>query len=227
MVGILGLALIALGVIIIVGIILFVIAVYNSLVRFRFTVRKAFSNIGVLLKQRRDEITKLLPVVRKYMKYEQETFLLVTRARSVDQKARTIKEKAAADNLLTSALKTLFAVAEAYPNLKADESFRHLRERITGLENEIRARRESYNDAVKNYNVNIRVFPNIILAGPLGFRKQDFFKATEKDMKDVQIKFGEEPIIPGKTKIAVQKAKKKMKTATSEKTRTMVEKRRR
>jgi LemA protein len=123
------------------------------------------------------------------MQYEQKTFELITEARSAYQKATTASEKAQADNMMTGALKTLFAVAENYPELKADANFMQLQSRITDLEEKIADRREFLNDSVNTYNIRIQQFPDMILAGMMNLKPREFFKATEEDRADVQVKF--------------------------------------
>ena len=123
------------------------------------------------------------------MKHERGTLEAITNARSSYAKAGTIEQKAAADNQITGALKTLFAVAENYPNLKANENFQHLQTRITGLENEIADRREFYNDSVNTFNIRIQTFPDMIVARMLGYTEQPFFKAGEEERRDVKIQF--------------------------------------
>jgi LemA protein len=123
------------------------------------------------------------------MQYEQKTFELITEARSAYQKATTASEKAQADNMMTGALKTLFAVAENYPELKADANFMQLQSRITDLEEKIADRREFLNDSVNTYNIRIQQFPDMILAGMMNLKPREFFKANEEDRADVQVKF--------------------------------------
>ena len=165
------------------------IGMYNALVRLKNNIKKAWSNIDVLLKQRSDELPKLIASVKGYMKHEQGTLTELTKARTAMMKADTIEKKAKADNQITGALKTLFAVAENYPNLKANENFMQLQSRISGLENELADRREFYNDSVNTYNIRIQSFPDMIVAGMLHYTPEDMFKVAEADKQDVKVEF--------------------------------------
>ncbi|MDD5418176.1 MAG: LemA family protein [Candidatus Nanoarchaeia archaeon] len=177
-------------IIVAVGIIFYIISVYNGLIQLKNNIHKARSNIEVLLKQRSDELPKLISTVKGYMKYEKGVLTEVTKARTSMMNAKTLSQKAAADNMLSGALKTLFAVAENYPKLRADKSFVQLQSRISGLENEIADRREFYNDSVNNFNIRIQSFPDMIVAKWMKFNKpEEMFKASAQDMRDVEIKF--------------------------------------
>ncbi|NIA03720.1 MAG: LemA family protein [Nitrospiraceae bacterium] len=165
------------------------IAIYNSLVRLKNNIEKAWSNIDVLLKQRHDELTKLMDSVKGYMKYEKNVLETVTKARTAFMNAKTIPEKAKADNLMTSALKSIFAVAENYPDLKANQNFLQLQQRISEIENQLADRREFYNDSVYTFNTRIEQIPYVFIAGPLHYTKKELFKATGEDKKDVKIDF--------------------------------------
>ncbi|HJX05281.1 MAG TPA: LemA family protein [Candidatus Nanoarchaeia archaeon] len=173
----------------VIGIIGFFVSIYNSLIRLKNDIKKAWANIDVLLKQRTDELPKLIATVKGYMKHERETLEALTRARTDFMNAKTFKEKAAADNVISGALKTIFAVAENYPNLKANESFMQLQGRISGLENELADRREFYNDSVNTYNIRIHSFPDMIVAGMMHYKDEEMFKVAEADKKDVEVKF--------------------------------------
>lgn len=175
-----------LGVVILVG---WFVGVYNSLVRLKNNIRKAWSNIDVLLKQRHDELTKLLETVKGYMQYEKEVLTKVTEARTAFMKAQSVGEKALADNMMAGALKSLFAVAENYPELKADRSFQQLGSRISEIENQIADRREFYNDSVNTYNIRIQQIPDVFIARMLGYTPEELFKAEDSDRADVEIKF--------------------------------------
>jgi len=165
------------------------ISIYNSLVRLKNNIKKAWSNIDVLLKQRHDELTKLLSTVKGYMKHEREVLEKVTQARTAFMDAKTVADKAGADNLMTGALKTLFAVAENYPELKADKSFNQFQNRISEIENQIADRREFYNDSVNTFNIRIEQIPDVIIARILGYTARELFKVTESDRQDVEISF--------------------------------------
>jgi len=148
-------------VVVLVGVILvgYFVSIYNSLVRLKHNIEKAWSNIDVLLKQRHDELTKLLETVKGYMAYEKDVLTQVTKARTDFLNAGTVGEKAKADGMMTAALKTLFAVAENYPDLKANESFLQFQNRISGIEGQISDRREFYNDSVNIFNIRIEQIP--------------------------------------------------------------------
>ncbi|MEW6613782.1 MAG: LemA family protein [Pseudomonadota bacterium] len=174
---------------------IYVIVTYNSLVAIKHNVRKAWSNIDVLLKQRHDELPKLVEVCRQYMKFEQDTLERVIQARARVASARQAEDVAAlglAETALRQGLGQIFALAEAYPELQANENFRHLRERITGLENAIADRREFYNESVNINNVRIEQFPDSLIAGWFSFpafRLLDF-QADEKKDPDLKALFG-------------------------------------
>ncbi len=165
------------------------ISIYNSLVRLKNNIKKAWSNIDVLLTQRHDELTKLLSTVKGYMKHEREVLEKVTQARTAFMDAKSIPDKARADNMMTGALKTLFAVAENYPELKADRSFNQFQNRISEIENQIADRREFYNDSVNTFNIRIEQIPDMFIARMLGYTPRELFKADESDRKDVEISF--------------------------------------
>jgi LemA protein len=188
MVGVAILVLLVL-ILVVVAFVVYAVSIYNSLVRLKNDIDKAWANIDVMLKQRHDELPKLIDTCKGYMQYEQKTFTMVTEARNAYQKATTVPEKAQADNMMTGALKTLFAVAENYPELKANNDFMQLQGRITEIEERIADRREFLNDSVNTYNIRIQQFPDMILAGLMHLQPREFFKATEEDRQDVQVKF--------------------------------------
>jgi LemA protein len=164
---------------------------YNSLVELKHNAAKAWSNIDVLLKQRHDELPKLVETCRQYMKYEQDTLEKVMLARSQVANAREshdVNALGAAESGMRVGLGKLFALAEAYPELKANEQFLHLQGRITGLENAISDRREFYNESVNINNVRIEQFPSNFIAKHFEFAPMDLFKVTETETTDVDIK---------------------------------------
>ena len=171
-----------------VGLIIYFIIIYNSLVRLRNDNDKAWSNIDVLLKQRHDELPKLIETCKGYMQYEQRTFQLITEARTAFLKATSISEKAQADSLITGALKTLFAVAENYPDLKANNNFLQLQKRISDLEERIADRREFFNDSVNTYNIRMQQLPDVFVARLLNLQRRDLFRVAEEDRRDVEMK---------------------------------------
>jgi LemA protein len=178
--------LVGLLIIIVIG---YFISIYNSLIRLKNNIEKAWSNIDVLLKQRHDELTKLLSTVKGYMKHEREVLTEITAARTAFLDARTVGAKAKADNMMAGALKSLFAVAENYPELKADRSFGQFQGRISEVENHIADRREFYNDSVNTFNIRIEQIPHVFIARMLGYRARELFKVDEADRRDVDISF--------------------------------------
>jgi LemA protein len=173
---------------VIVGVIAYLITIYNSLVRLRNNIDKAWSNIDVLLKQRHDELPKLIETCKGYMQYEQKTLQAVTEARTAFLKANTVTEKAQADTVVTGALKSLFAVAENYPDLKANSSFTQPQGRISDLEEKIADRREFFNDDVNTYNIRIQQLPDVFIARMTGMQHKDLFKVADEDRADVEVK---------------------------------------
>ena len=170
------------------GLVIYFITIYNSLVRLRNDIDKSWANIDVLLKQRHDELPKLIETCKGYMQYEQKTFQLITEARTAFLKAGSVAEKAQADNLVTGALKSLFAVAENYPELKANNNFMQLQKRISELEERIADRREYFNDDVNTYNIRIQQLPDVFIARTMGLQRRDLFKVTEEDRRDIEVK---------------------------------------
>ena len=181
--GAVVLALVILALMVIGGI-FYLVAQYNSLVQVKNDIDKAWANIDVLLKQRHDELPKLIETCKGYMQYEQKTFQLVVEARNAYQSATTVPGKAQADNMVTGALKTLFAVAENKPELKANSSFLQLQGRITELEEKIADRREFYNDSANTYNIRIQQLPDAFIARMLNFQRHELFQATEEDRRE-------------------------------------------
>jgi LemA protein len=167
------------------------VMIYNQLVSLKHGVSKAWSNIDVLLKQRHDELPKLVETCKQYMQYEQKTLEQVMQARAAVSDAReshNIGALGAAEGQLRLGLGNLFAVAEAYPDLKANETFQHLQSRISGLENSIADRREFYNESVNNNNVRIEQFPDVIVARLFNFPTAELLEFEEEEKKDVDIK---------------------------------------
>jgi LemA protein len=167
------------------------IAVYNGLISVKHNVDKAWANIDVLLKQRHDELPKLVETCKQYMKYEQETLEKIIKARqsvATASNAGDMKALGTAETALRASLGQLFALAEAYPDLKANDTFRHLQGRISELENGIADRREFYNDSVNINNVRIEQFPDVLLAGIARARTRDLLEFAEEEKKDVDMK---------------------------------------
>ena len=151
--------------------------------------KNAWAQIDVQLKRRNDLIPNLVETVKGYTKHEKSTLENVTKARSAILSAETVKEKAEASNQLSQTLKSLFAVSENYPDLKASQNFLQLQEEITGTENKIAYARQHYNDIVMHYNTKIELFPNNLFANTLGYQKEDVFEATEEERKNVKVSF--------------------------------------
>lgn len=168
----------------------YVVRIYNGLVALRENVRKAWSNIDVLLTQRHDELPKLVETCKQYMTYEQETLERVMQARAAVFAARDrgdITALGAAEEQLRQGLGRLFAVAENYPELKADQSFRHLQSRISELEEAIADRRELYNEAVNLNNIRIQTFPDLIIARMFDFKESPLLEFSEEQRRDVDL----------------------------------------
>lgn len=168
---------------------LLVALVYNKLVTLRNRVENSWAQIDVQLKRRFDLIPNLVETVKGYAKHEKETFQKVTEARAAMANAKTVKEQADANNMLTEALKTLFAVAENYPELKANENFMDLQQQLSETEDKIAYSRQFYNDSVMKLNVTVEKFPTNLLAGLLGFSKREYFEAAGEEKEVVKVKF--------------------------------------
>jgi LemA protein len=175
-------------IVIIAVIVLFVVYIYNSLIKLRVRVKNAWAQIDVQLKRRYDLIPNLVSAVKGYMKHEKGVLEEVTKARTSLMSGST-KEKAKASNQITDALKSIFAVAENYPNLKANENFMQLQEELSGTESKIAYARQFYNDSVMAFNEGIQVFPKNFFAKIFGFHQEDFFGAEEKEKKNVKVEF--------------------------------------
>jgi LemA protein len=173
-----------------VGLAVYVVMIFNGLIAVKNDVAKAWGNIDILLKQRHDELPNLVEVCRGYMNHERETLESVTQARSQYQQAVSVDQKAQADQGTTSALRGLFAVAENYPQLKANDNFLRLQSRITELESEIADRREFYNDSVNTFNVRIQQVPDTFVAAFMNARPQPMFKVEDADKAEVKLSFG-------------------------------------
>jgi LemA protein len=171
------------------GAVLYFITIYNSLVAIRNECDRAWSNIDVLLKQRFDELPKLVDTCKGYMQYEQETLRKVVEARTHWMAAQTVEGKLDATQESQAALKTLFAVAEKYPDLKANLTFQHLQQRISQLETHIADRRELYNDAVNTHNIRIAQLPDVFVARLLAYTPRPLFVAAAAERADIAIQF--------------------------------------
>jgi len=176
--------------VIIAVVVMYLVLIYNNLVSLKHAVSKAWSNIDVLLKQRHDELPKLVDVCKQYMEYEQETLEKVIQARSAVMSARGNSDVGAlgqAETQLRLGLGNLFALAENYPELKANSSFQQLQSRISQLENSIADRREVYNESVNNNNVRIEQFPDVIVARMLNFKDFELLEFNDEEKKDVNV----------------------------------------
>ena len=169
--------------------VLYLIATYNGLVVLKTRIKEAFSGIDVQLKRRSDLIPNLVETVKGYAKHEKGVFTEVTKARSALMSAKSPAEKAEANNMLTGALKSLFAVAEAYPDLKASENFKDLQRQLGDTEDKIAYSRQFYNSNVLDYNTKVQTFPSNMVANMFGFKGEEFFAANEEERKKVDVKF--------------------------------------
>ncbi len=180
--------LIFLGVVVL--LILFLIGVYNGLVRLKNEVENAWSQIDVQLKRRYDLIPNLVETVKGYASHEKETLEKVIQARNQAMNAHGVADKAQAENMLTGALKTIFALSESYPDLKANQNFLRLQEELSSTENKIAFSRQYYNDSVMNYNTRIQEFPPNVVASMFGFNRKEFFQVQDSVQREApQVKF--------------------------------------
>ncbi|MBI4400146.1 MAG: LemA family protein [Nitrospirae bacterium] len=180
----------------IIGLIVLVAGIYNTLVRLSNNINKAWANIDVVLKQRHDELPKLVEVCNSYMAHERETLEAITKARTAYDKSSSIDEKAQAENRITAALGRLFAVAESYPDLKANQEFLHTQQRISALESTIADRREFYNDSVNLYNIRIAQIPDVLVARQLGYQTRPLLEVPRADREDPRLAFANRPQRP-------------------------------
>lgn len=181
-------ALVIVAVVVIIGFIL--VGMYNGLVRGRNRVKEAWSGIDVQLKRRASLVPNLVETVRGYAEHERETFEEVTRARSAVEQAGTVADAAQANNMLTGALRHLFAVAENYPQLQAAEGFRQLQTELSDIEEKIAFSRQFYNTNVLDFNNRIQTVPTVFIANMFGFKAEEFFEAEEEARADVKVDFG-------------------------------------
>jgi len=173
------------------GALAYLVTLYNGLISVKNNVDKAWANIDVLLKQRHDELPNLIEVCKGYMKYEGETLQRVTAARTAYAQAATVDQKVQASADMTAALGRLIAVAENYPDLKANANFAHLQSRVTELESEIADRREFYNDSINTYNVRIQQMPDAVLAGMMNLHPRTMFQVAAEDKEPVKVSFAD------------------------------------
>jgi LemA protein len=171
------------------GALVYAVILYNGLVRLKNDNDRALANIDVLLKQRHDEIPNLVETVKGYMHHEQQTLLAVTQARAASMNAASIRQKATADLMMTGALRGLFAVSENYPQLRANENFLKLQNRITELEERIADRREFFNDDVNTYNTRIGQIPEVFVASFMSLKPRAMFRVSDEDRRQVEVRF--------------------------------------
>ena len=183
------------GILIFLGIFLFgalavigyFITIYNGLISLKENIKKSWSNIDVILKQRHDELPKLISVCESYTEFEKGILDRLMKAREKYFKASGVAKKSEASNEVTAALQGIFALAENYPDLKANKNFMQLQERISHLEETLADRREFYNDSVNNYNIRIKQIPDVLVAGMLNYQDEEMFKVSQKERADVKI----------------------------------------
>ncbi len=183
------------GILIFLGIFLFgalaivgyFITIYNGLISLKENIKKSWSNIDVILKQRHDELPKLISVCESYAEFEHSVLDRLMKAREKYFKARGVTKKSEASNEITAALQGIFALAENYPDLKTNKNFMQLQERISHLEETLADRREFYNDSVNNFNIRIKQIPDVLVAGMLNYQDEEMFKVSQKEREDVKI----------------------------------------
>jgi LemA protein len=173
----------------VIGLGLWIVGLYNELVRMRTAIDQAWANIDVVLKQRHDELPKLVEVCNGYMTHERETLEAVTTARAASLAGRKTEEKTQAENRLTAALGRLFAVAESYPQLLANQTFGQLQQRISAIESQIADRREFFNDAVTVFNTRIQQIPDVFVAQMLQYTPRPLLEIARADVQDVVLTF--------------------------------------
>jgi LemA protein len=176
------------GVIVLIIIIWF-IATYNKFISLKNTIEEAFSTMDVYLKKRYDLVPNLVETVKGYAAHEKETLQGVISARNMAQNATTIDEKLAGENMLSSTLRSLFAVAESYPDLKANANFMDLQRQLSSLEDEIASSRKYYNAVVRQFNTSLQTFPSSIVASMFKFEKQPMFEISSQERENVKVKF--------------------------------------
>ena len=172
---------------VIIGLVSWFFTIYNGLIHVKENIKKSWANIDVLLMQRSDEIPKLIKVLKSFAKHEKTMFDNVMVARKSYLGANSITEKADADNQISDALKSVFALSEAYPELRSNENFLNLQDRISGLENEIADRRELYNESVNNYNIRIQSLPDVVIANAMKLDQEEMFQVHDLKKKDIDI----------------------------------------
>ncbi|MFH1187058.1 MAG: LemA family protein [Candidatus Levyibacteriota bacterium] len=175
--------------VIVAAILIYIWFIYNGLITLKMRVSEAFSQIDVQLKRRTDLIPNLIETVKGYAKHEKDLFEKITKERASLMSAKGVEEKAKVNNQLTDTLKSLFAVAENYPTLRATENFKQLQDELSDTENKIAYSRQFYNSNVMEFNTKIKIFPNVLFANLLKFKEAEFFAANEAEKKPVKVSF--------------------------------------
>lgn len=170
-------------------VVVWAIVLFNGLIKLKNRVEEAWSDIDVQLKRRYDLIPNLIETVKGYAKHEREVLESVTEARTRAMGAQDTKDQVEAENMLSETLKSLFAVSENYPDLKANQNFLELQKELSDTENKIQASRRFYNGNVRDFNTKIQTFPNNMIAGTLNFNEKEFFEAGEEEKKNIEVKF--------------------------------------
>lgn len=173
--------------VVLVLLVLYLFSLYNGLVTARTRIREAWSGIEVQLKRRSALIPNLVKTVKAYVKHERSIYDRILKARQALVSAKSKAQQAKADNQISEALKTIFAIAESNPELKANKNFLELQEELSDTETKVAASRQFYNTNVLDYNVRIKVFPNVVFANMFGFGQEEFFKAGEEEKKDIEV----------------------------------------
>jgi len=176
-------------IVVLVVIILWIILIYNSLIRLRNTADTSWAQIDVQLKRRADLIPNLINTVKGYIKHEKQVLTELTKARTDIMKGKDINQKLKASDQLSAALKTLFAVSENYPDLKANQNFLMLQEELSGTESKIAYARQAYNDSVLDLHNKLQTFPSNMIANLFGFKEKEYFKITEAEKKNIKVEF--------------------------------------
>jgi LemA protein len=181
------LILIVVGAVVLIALI--VLLLYNGLVRARNMVDESWSGVDVQLKRRRDLVPNLVSTVQAYATHEREVFDSVTAARAAAEGAGGVAQAVPAENMLTAAITGMMGIAEAYPELKASDNFLDLQNQLTDIENNVQASRQIFNGNARSYNDKVQSFPSLLVAGPLGFKKRDYFEATSAEEAPVKVGF--------------------------------------
>ena len=180
-------AILFVGLFVFVSLIAYAFIIYNSLISLKENIKKSWANIDVILKQRHDEIPKLISVCESYAQFEKGILDRLMKARENYFGAKGVSKKAAASGEVSAALGGLFAIAESYPELKTNEHYMNLQNRISHMEETLADRREFYNDSANNYNIRIQQIPDVIIAGFLHYQNEELFQVSERDRQDVKI----------------------------------------